>query len=196
MRCQPKIFSEPSGPGCLPAARLAGCRNASIAGSRKRGFTLIEVVMSIAIVCMVFGGMVIAYTNTGLRLEWTGYSLAAQSLALETIEQARASVWDPSQTPPVNEITNLTLFNTSISNGVFSGCSTNILDVPYESTNYIVATNYVTIQMININSNTNIQAEVLQVQTVWPFFMRKANLYFTNTVCTIIAPDNRDPNTF
>jgi hypothetical protein len=68
------------------------------------------------------------------------------------------------------------------------------LDVPYESSNYVLATNYVQISMVSISSNANIQ--VVNVKTVWPFFIRAQNLYFTNTACTIISPDNRAPSTF
>ena len=157
--------------------------------------------MALAIVGLVFAGILRAYIQTGLRLEWTGYSLAAQSLALETVEQARSALWDPAETPPVNEITNLNLFSMTYvtSNGTpyWKGYSTNILDVPYESTNsYVTATNFVTIQMINVATYTNVQVEVVQVQTVWPFYIRAQNLLFTNTVTTLISPDNRAPTTF
>jgi prepilin-type N-terminal cleavage/methylation domain-containing protein len=163
---------------------------------KKAGFTLVEVVMAIAIVALVFAGIINAYIQSGLRLEWTGYSLAAQSLAIETIEQARSCVWDPAETPPVNEVTNLNLMGMSFNTNslTWSGYSTNILDVPYESSNYVVATNLVSITTVNISSNA--QVEVVTVQTVWPFFIRAQNLFFTNTVATIISPDNRAPSTF
>ena len=175
------------------------------AGRKRKGFTLVEVVISVAIVALVFAGIINAYIQSGLRLEWTGYSLAAQSLSIETIEQARSCVWDPAQTPPVNEITNLNLMGmhyvTTTSNSYWAGYSTNILDIPVPSqSSFVIATNYVTITMISVGSSsttyTNVQAEVVQVQTVWPFFIRAQNLYFTNTMCTIIAPDNRAASTF
>jgi prepilin-type N-terminal cleavage/methylation domain-containing protein len=159
---------------------------------RYAGFTLVEVVMAIAIVALVFGGIISAYIQSGLRLEWTGYSLAAQSLAIQTIEQARSAVWDPAQVPPVNQVLQLNLTVTSSNATTFAGYSTSILDVPYESTNYIVATNYVTVTMVP--SAAGVQEQVLEVDTVWPFAIRAQNLYFTNTVSTIMAPDNRSPN--
>ena len=149
---------------------------------------------------MVFGGIIMAYEQSGQRVEWTGYSLAAQALAMQTIEQARATVWDPAQTPPVNELTNLNLMGATFVSGppnyILTGFTTNILDVPYQSTNYVMATNYVTISIVNLNGNSNDQEQVVQVQTVWPFWIRASNLYFTNTVTTIISPDNRAPQTF
>ena len=177
--------------------------NRHLALRRRRGsagFTLIEVAISALIVAMVFGGIIMAYEQSGQRVEWTGYSLAAQALAMQTIEQARATVWDPAQTPPVNELTNLNLMGATFVSGppnyILTGFTTNILDVPYQSTNYVMATNYVTISIVNLNGNSNDQEQVVQVQTVWPFWIRASNLYITNTVTTIISPDNRAPQTF
>jgi type II secretory pathway pseudopilin PulG len=162
------------------------------------GFTIVEVVMAVGILAVVFGGILTAYMQSGLRLEWTGYSLAAQSLAIQTIEQARAGVWDPAQTPPVNQIAQLNLLSTNYNSSTktWTGYSVGILDVPYKSTNYITATNYVSVQMIYVGGVTNVQAQVIRVDTSWPFTIRALNLYFTNTVCTMISPDNRDPSTF
>lgn len=161
-------------------------------------FTLLEVVISSAIVVMVFAGIIKAYVQSGQRLQWTGYSLAAEALAMQTIEQARATVWDPAQTPPVNELTNLNLMGASYNSATLTltGFTTNILDIPYESTNYVMATNFVTIQMFSVNGNTNVQEQVVTVQTVWPFVVRSSNLCFTNTVSTIVSPDNRAPSSF
>ena len=161
------------------------------------GFTLVEVVMATAIVAIVFGGIINAYIQAGKRAEWTGYSLAAQSMAQQYIEVARAAVWDPAQTPPVNQITNMNLqgMTYASSNLTWTGYRTNILDVPYNSTNYILATNYITISLVNLS--TNIQAEVFRVDTVWPFgHWNLGTQYYTNTVCTMISADNRDPSTF
>jgi hypothetical protein len=166
---------------------------------RKTGaFTLVEVVIAAAIVAMVFGGIITAYNQSGSRLEWTGYSLAAEALGIQTLEQARAAVWDPAQTPPVNQLSSLRLFGTNYNSGsqTWSGYMTNILDVPYSSTNYIMATNYVSIQTVGVGGSTNIQIQVIRVDTVWPFSIRNKNLRFTNTISTIIAPDNRSASTF
>ena len=45
------------------------------------GFTLVEVVMSIAILALVMGGMLCGYMQTNQRAEWSSLSLAAQSFA-------------------------------------------------------------------------------------------------------------------
>ncbi len=153
--------------------------------------------MAAVIVVVVYGAILVCYIQTGLRAQWSGYSLAAQSLSMEQIQQARAAVWDPALTNK-NEITNLNLTSWSYtsSNQTWTGFATNILDVPYASTNFIVATNFVSVQLINLNNTTNpfIQVVMIRCDTVWPFQYRAGNLFFTNTACTLMAPDNRDPN--
>jgi Tfp pilus assembly protein PilV len=166
----------------------------------ERGATLIEVCLSALIVALVFGGTIQAYIQSSQRVEWTGYSLAAQSLAQETLEQARSAIWDPAQTNQINQVTNISVIPSSISYNsstkTWSGYLTNILDVPFSGTNYTVATNFVSIQMYNVDGVSNVWAQCIRVDCVWPFIYRRGSPCFTNTVCTIMAPDNRDPNTF
>jgi len=58
------------------------------------GFTLVEVVVSIAILAMVMAGMIYGYIQTNQRAEWSSMSLAAQSLASSAVAQAIAAKWD------------------------------------------------------------------------------------------------------
>jgi hypothetical protein len=178
----------------------------SLTGTKKRrrrgeaGFmaSFWEVLAGTLIVALVFGTIINGYMATALRVEWTGYSLAAQSLGIQTLEQARSATWDISQAK--NEITNLTLLSSSwnSSTKTYSGYTTNILDVPYKSGKFVMATNFVTIQMVTVNGITNpaVQMQSVKVDTVWPFIgWAKFSLrYYTNSICTLIAPDNRDPN--
>ena len=55
------------------------------------GFTFVEMMISFLIVALVFGGIMKAYFQTGQRIQWTGYSLAAGSQACEVIEQVKAA---------------------------------------------------------------------------------------------------------
>lgn len=159
------------------------------------GFNLIEVVMAAAIIALVYGMIIKVYIQSGMRAQWTGYSLAAQSLATEQVEQARCALWDPAMGPGYDQITqiNLSLRSYNITNQTWTGYTTGILDVPYAITNYTMATNYVSIQLLYLNNSPTppVQVHVIRVDTVWPFFYRATNLYFTNTAITILAPDNR-----
>ena len=168
--------------------------------ARVRGaaaFTLIELVIATAIVALIFGGIINCYIQSGVRVEWSGYSLATQSMAMEVIEQAKSATWNPAAQPyPQNQVMQLNLMNTNTTTtgGVmtFTGYSTGTLDLPYSTTNTVTATNYVTVQTINgVGGQPQVQLQFVEVQTVWPFFLRSKNLFFTNTVATMMGPDDR-----
>ena len=163
--------------------------------ARVRGtaaFTLVEVVIAALIVGLVFGGIINCYIQSGLRVQWTGYSLAAQNLAMEVLEQAKAASWDPTKSK--NEVMAMNLMGTNYNSGTgtYTGYSTAILDVPYAGTNFTLATNFVTVQLITgVGGQTNVAVQFVRVDTVWPFSMRSTNVFFTNTVATIMSPDDR-----
>jgi prepilin-type N-terminal cleavage/methylation domain-containing protein len=164
-------------------------------------FTLAEVVIAIAIVAIVYGGMFMAYTQSTKRAQWTGYSLAAQALAIQQIEQARAAVWDPSK--PENDFTNLNLISPHLTGGstnyIYTGYTWTNLDLPTAGGNFVTATNYVTIRMLNYTNITAVQLQMVRVDTVWPFTWGSGaamtTRLYTNTTCTYEAPDNRDNST-
>jgi prepilin-type N-terminal cleavage/methylation domain-containing protein len=156
------------------------------------GFTLAEVCIAVAIIAMVFAGIIVAYTQACYRAEWTGYSLAAESLANKQIEQARSAEWDPAPTPPINEIYALNLLSSNYSAGVLTGYSWTNLDLPTSGNNYPRATNYVTVKPVPSSSAaSNI---MVRVDTVWSFRWRTRTRLYTNTVATYLAPDNKQPD--
>ena len=183
---------------CLPRLKAALFRRTE-AWCLAAGYSLIELVVATGIIALVYGVVINCYIQSGLRAQWAGYSLAAQSLATEQIEQARSAVWDPALgSGGKNDVTNLNLtgWKYTGSNGTWSGYTTAILDVPYSSTNYTVATNFVTVQLFYLNNQSipPVQMQIIRVDTVWPFKYRKGNLLFTNTAVMLLAPDNRDPS--
>jgi prepilin-type N-terminal cleavage/methylation domain-containing protein len=138
--------------------------------SRKpNGFTLAEVVICLGIVALVMGGVLYGYMMTAQRAEWSAYSQAAHSVAMQGIEQARAAKWDPQAWPKVDElgITNYTQFET--------------LDVPVAGSP-IFATNFVQVTQVS----TDPPLRQIRADCVWPFYKRGP---FTNTVITLRAPD-------
>lgn len=184
--------------GEAASGRLSGasavCLVAVAARGKPAGFTLVEVVIATAIVGLVFGGIITCYIQSGIRIQWTGYSLAAQSLASQVIEQAKAASWSPAQSVPINNLTNMNLSAASYdsSTGTYTGYNTAVLDVPYSGTNFTLATNFVTVKMINgVGGQSLVQMQFVRVDTVWPFYARGRNLLFTNTVATLMAPDDR-----
>jgi prepilin-type N-terminal cleavage/methylation domain-containing protein len=156
------------------------------------GFTLVEVVMSLVIVATVFSGVLIAYTGACKRAEWSGYALAAQGLAIQQMEQARAATWDPAA--PTNQFLLLPLTSSSLTYAgslyTYKGYTWTNLDLPVSGTNFVPATNFVTIRLVNGSVN-GVQYQMIKVDTVWPFVWRSQTNFFTNSIGTLIAPDNR-----
>ena len=166
---------------------------------RVAGLTLVEVLISLAIVALVFGSIIQGYVTSGKVTEWSGYSLAAQSLAVQTLEQVRSATWDPQMNKC--EVTNIPLQGSTLSYSSsgswtnYSGYQTSILDVPWKSTNYVMATNFVNFKVVSLAFNTNVQTILARVDTVWQFsgWGGADTMFYTNTVCTFFAPDNIDP---
>jgi len=163
-----------------------------------QGFTLAEVVISLGIAGMLFAGIMIGYVQSSRQAEWAGYLLAAQSCGIHQIEQARAAMWEVGNNPANsrNELTNLNLlswtYNTTTMVG--KGYTTNVLDVPRSGTNFVMATNYVTVRTYLLTAFTNARVQMVTVDTVWPFPTKTGNRYFTNTTATYLGPDDRDFN--
>ena len=138
------------------------------------GFTLTEVVVSIAITATSFAGVIYGYVGTSMRAEWSAYSLAAQSLAMEGVEQARSAKWDPQAWPPVDEL------------GVTNYTQVDELDVPV-SGKPVLATNYISITTVS----TVPPLRKLRADCVWMLTCRPegASGPFTNTITTYRAVD-------
>lgn len=116
-------------------------------------------------------GVVAGFMQTEKQAEWSAYSLAAQTLAMQPIEQARAAKWDPYAYPAVNDLTSMPRI------------TTNVLDIPISGTNFIVyATNRIGIRLVS----TIPPLMEIAVTNTWTFLNRGV---FTNTVVTYRAPD-------
>ncbi len=141
------------------------------------GFTLAEVAISLGIAGLVFAGLITAYVQASYRAQWSGFSLAAQSMAIQQIEQARAAKWLINVVPVSNEITNVPTVTSAI------------LDLPVNGTNAIWATNYTTITSIPITNTVSASVYMVRVDTAWPFTWGGKLRYYTNTVADYFAPD-------
>jgi hypothetical protein len=160
---------------------------------RTAAFTLAEVVMAVAIAALIFGGIIAANVQLTRRAEWSGQSLAAQALAIQQLEQARAAVWDESLTKNELKSLNLSDWSYNTNTGVGKGYSWANLDLPIAGTNYIRATNYVTLTLLtNVAGSANVRIQMVQVDTVWRFLGFGATRLYTNRIATYYAPDNRD----
>ena len=129
--------------------------------------------MAIAITAVLFGGIITGYIQASRRAEWSGYSLAAQALATQQLEQARSAKWDVSSIPAVDELTNIPPVTSAV------------LDLPVMGTNIVRATNYTTVSLVAISTVPLITIHLVEVNTVWPF----GGKLFTNTAADYFAPD-------
>jgi hypothetical protein len=136
-----------------------------------RAFTLIELVTTTAIGATVIGGSIYGYVIAAQRAEWSAYSLAANSLALQRLEQCRSAKWDPMGYPPIDELVQ-TNFPVRV----------DILDIPISGTNVVYATSVTRIVTLSLNP----PLKKIQVDCYWPFLARGR---FTNSVMTYRAPD-------
>jgi len=126
---------------------------------RQAGFVggLWEVLIAFVIVAVSFGTIVGGYMSGAVKAQWSGYSLAAQTMASHALEQTRSATWDIATQN--TQITNMPLLNKSLtvsgSTWTMTGYMTNILDVPWSSTNYVTATNFISIKVFFANGITN-----------------------------------------
>jgi hypothetical protein len=136
--------------------------------------------MALAVLAVVMGSVILCYIQTCERAQWTGYALAAQGLAVQQLEQARAAAMDPNGT--VCEMTNIA------PNGTTTTSATLDLPVP-ASTNYVWATNYVGIKVVTNSTAPLVTVYMVRVDTVWPLSRNGQVQYFSNTAACYYAED-------
>jgi prepilin-type N-terminal cleavage/methylation domain-containing protein len=150
-----------------------GSRRAAKQPQPTEGFTLTEVVVAIAIATLSFGGVICGYVLTADRAQWGAYSLAAQSLAMQGVEQARAAKWDPKAWPAVDEL------------GLTNYAEVDTLDVPV-SGQPVQATNYISVSLVSQSP----PLRQLRADCVWGLANgRRSRGPFTNTVITLRTAD-------
>src|SRR5438045_2651048 len=129
-------------------------------------FTLTEIVIASAIGMITIGASIYGYIMVAKRAEWTGYSLAANSLAIQRLEQARSCKWDPLAFPEIDE-----LFSSNFRPQM------TVLDLPMSGTNIVYGTNFTTIATIQVYP----PLKMIRVDCCWNFMNKRV---FTNTVTT------------
>ncbi len=135
------------------------------------GFSIPEVFTSLAILGLSVGGTITGYIVAVERAQWSASSLAANSQALQRIEQARAAKWDTLANSPVDEL--------------ISGNFPTVvqpLDLPSSGTNYVYATNVTTITTVSSNP----PMRMVRVDCIWSM---ASHGVFTNTMIVYRTPD-------
>ena len=126
---------------------------------------------------LLLAGLTISAVVSGFwqsvqQSEWSAHSLAAQSLALQALEQARAAKWDPNGSPSVDELVQ----------SKFPPRTNEVLDVPTGRGQTLIANTRITIRVISEVP----PLKMIEVQTKWRFGNRG---FYTNTIATYRAPD-------
>jgi prepilin-type N-terminal cleavage/methylation domain-containing protein len=133
-------------------------------------FTLVEVVVSIAILALVMAGMINGYVQTNYRAEWSSMSLDAQSFATEAIEQVRAAQWSLNGGTVTNQLQQLP--------AKFYWTNTMLIPSTGRLTNVLTTVSIST----NLYANDNPAVRQLRADCVW-YFPGRTNK-FTNSVIT------------
>jgi len=164
---------------------LVRCRQ--LVGNKPRvfraAFTLVEILISILLLALVMAGLVNGYVQANRMAEWSSMSLAAQSYALQGLEQVRSAKWE------IGAYNTLTDFMPVLPPNVV-GAVTNfppqqdIMDVPVSGAPYYV-TNYISLKTISLSP----QLREVTSKCVWTF--PRTGQIFTNTVITYRAPDHQ-----
>lgn len=135
------------------------------------GVSLVETLIAMLIVAVTIAGTINGYILAANRAEWSAYSLAAHSLAVQRLEQVRAATWNLTGEFPVDQL----------SDANFPSMKT-VLDLPQSGSNSVVVVLNTSISTVS----TNPAVKAVRVDCIWPFRERGI---FTNTIVTYRSPE-------
>ncbi|HOX03566.1 MAG TPA: prepilin-type N-terminal cleavage/methylation domain-containing protein [Candidatus Paceibacterota bacterium] len=140
-------------------------------GTGQPGFTLVEVVIGMAVALLILGGVWTGYWMSVQRAQWSADALAAHTLALQRLEQVRSARWEPRAIPETDEIT-----PTNFPDQVEP------MNLSSRPEHLLMATTTTLIRWVS----TNPPLKLIQVECRWPYRNR---LVYTSTMATYRAPD-------
>jgi len=144
------------------------------AGAPALGMTLAEVVVALAIASLTVFSLVGGYIYSTVGAEKASLSLAANTRALERLEDTHAAIWNVSAWPVVDELV-ATNFPAKVV----------ILDLSGQGAGVTYGTNYTTITQVSLSP----PLRRVRVDCVWRFQAGKFSSLLTNTVETLRGPD-------
>jgi len=160
-------------------------RNEARASRAQGGFTLAEALMAFLVLTMVIAGVCYGYVQANRIAMWCSMSQAAQSYAVQGMEQARAAIWNP-----WNYSTNSPNPDDQMP-APYTTNQQDYLDIPMKgtpysgtSTNYsFLATNYISVT--EIQSNPPVRQITSAVFWTFPLTGKQ----FSNVMITLRASD-------
>jgi prepilin-type N-terminal cleavage/methylation domain-containing protein len=149
------------------------------------GFTLVEILVSLAVFGLVTGGLISGYVQVNRLSEWSSMSLAAQAYASQGLEQAKSAKWNyaGSNTNYGPGTDDELGYPASVGYTNYSTLGT--MDIPATG-DPITVTNYITIT--NVFSNDLPPLRQIRSDCVWMF--RLTGQVCTNTVLSLRVPDS------
>ena len=138
------------------------------------GMTLAEVVVALAIVSLMVLSLIGGYTSSTVSAEKASLSLAANTRALERLEDTHGAIWNVSGWPVVDQLV-ATNFPPKLV----------IIDLSGQGAGVTYGTNYTTITQVSLTP----QLRRVRVDCVWQFQAGTFSRLFTNTVETLRGPD-------
>jgi type II secretory pathway pseudopilin PulG len=165
--------------------------------ARVEAFTLVEALFAITVLAMSIGGIVYGYSQANRLALWSSMSAAAQSYALQGLEQARAAQWNP-----WDYSTNTGVWSENQITAPSTYMQVDLLDIPMKDypfgTNGVITssnsifyvTNYVIVTPVTTYSGGTFAPNLRQIQSVayWSFALEPGKT-FSNTVITLRASD-------
>jgi prepilin-type N-terminal cleavage/methylation domain-containing protein len=166
--------------------------------ARVDAFTLVELLIAITLLALAMAGLIYGYAQTNRLAMWSSMSAAAQSYALQGMEQVRAAQWNPwdftTNTGSWSE-------NQVVAGSVIT--QQDLLDIPMKGnpysagavtnggfSNYLFfATNYITVTAVSSSQQGSYQADLRQIASVCYWTFPFTGKMYSNTVITLRASD-------
>ena len=136
--------------------------------------TLAEVVVALALSALMVLGLVGGYISSMVAAEKSGLSLAANTRAVERLEDTHGAIWNVSGWPVVDQLAASNFPPKAV-----------VIDLSGQGANTTYGTNYTTITQVSVTP----PLRRIRVDCVWLFQSGKFSKLFTNTVETLRGPD-------
>jgi type II secretory pathway pseudopilin PulG len=138
------------------------------------GMTLAEVVVAMAVASLAVLSLVGGYISSTVAAEKARLSLAANTRALERLEDTHAAIWNVSGWPVVDQLV-ATNFPAKVV----------VLDLSGQGSGITYGTNFTTISQVSVAP----QLRRIRVDCIWQFRSALFSTLFTNSVETLRGPD-------
>jgi type II secretory pathway pseudopilin PulG len=147
--------------------------------AQERGMTLAEVVVALGVASLMVVSLVGGYISSTVAAERSSLSLAANTRALERLEDTHGARW--------NIAAGVDKLGTNVANVSPTNFPPEVvvLDLSAQGSNATYATNYTAITQVSLSP----QLRRIRVDCVWRFRNRQYSTLVTNTVETLRGPD-------